>query len=148
MSKKILIVHTSWYEQYISEMLNISKEILKDFDCTLAKAPGALELAPLASYKVRPEEYTNLLGANIRDEAIYSGILFLGVVIRGETSHYDLVTKETFKAINSLAMEYARLSFINNVICVENKEQLEARLIKTTTNNAKALIQLMNEKSS
>ena len=142
MNKKILIVHTSWYEQYISEMLNISKEILKNFDCAIAKAPGALELAPLASYKLRSKD-TDLL-----DESIYSGVLFLGVVIRGETSHYDLVTKETFKAINSLAMEYARLSFINNVFCVENKEQLEARLIKTTTNNAKALIQLMNEKSS
>ena len=36
----------------------------------------------------------------------------------------------------------------NNVICVENKEQLEARVIKSTTNNAHALIKLINEKSS
>ena len=40
------------------------------------------------------------------------------------------------------------MAIINNVICVENKEQLEARLIKNTTNNTIALIQLINEKSS
>jgi hypothetical protein len=40
------------------------------------------------------------------------------------------------------------LALINNVICVENIEQLKERLVKNTTNNAKALIQLINEKSS
>ena len=42
MTKKILIVHTSWYEEYVSEMLSICKEILIDFDCVITTAPGAL----------------------------------------------------------------------------------------------------------
>ena len=45
-------------------------------------------------------------------------------------------------------MDNCKLALINNVICVENMDQLEARLIKNTTNNAKALIQLIDEKSS
>ena len=75
-------------------------------------------------------------------------MLFLGIVIRGETSHYDLVTRETFRSISNLSMGKLELAFINNVICVENIGQLKTRLVKNTTNNAKALIQLINEKSS
>jgi len=134
MNKKILIVHTSWYDEYVSKMLSISKEVLKDFDCTNAVAPGALELAALAGHKIQ--------------DSSFIGILFLGIVVRGQTSHYDLVTKETFRSITNLSMDNCKLALINNVLCVENMNQLEARLNKNTTNNAKALIQLIHEKSS
>ena len=78
----------------------------------------------------------------------YLGILFLGIIVRGETSHYDLISKETFRSISNLADKYFNVAIINNVICVENQSQLEERLIINTRNNANALIQLINEKSS
>ena len=81
-------------------------------------------------------------------EALSTGILFHGIVIRGETSHYDLVTNETFRSIGSLAENFYDLAIINNVICVENEDQLKERLIKVTLNNTNALIDLINEKSS
>ena len=90
MTKKILIIHTSWYEEYVSKMLSISKEILEDFDCTTAVAPGALELAALAAQKIQ--------------DSSFEGALFLGIVIKGETSHYDLVTQETFRSITNLSL--------------------------------------------
>ena len=40
------------------------------------------------------------------------------------------------------------ISFINNVLCVENVSQLKERIRKNTENNAKALIDLIYEKSS
>ena len=134
MNKEILIVHTAWYQEYISKMLAISQETLEDFNCTNAVAPGALELAGLAAQKLQ--------------DSSFIGVLFLGIVIRGETSHYELVTKETFRSISNLSLNNYKLAIINNVICVENIEQLEARLVKNSTNNAKALIQLIHEKSS
>lgn len=134
MNKEILIVHTAWYQEYISKMLAISQETLEDFNCTNAVAPGALELAALAAQKLQ--------------DSSFIGVLFLGIVIRGETSHYELVTKETFRSISNLSLNNCKLAIINNVICVENIEQLEARLVKNSTNNAKALIQLIHEKSS
>ena len=132
---KVLIVHTSWYEEKISNMVNISVQILqKSFKCKKAKAPGAIELAALAKNKLK--------------KAKFNGILFHGIVMRGETSHYDLVTSETFRSIGSLAEEFCDISIINNVICVENDEQLQARLEKNTRKNTEALISLINEKSS
>tara|TARA_B100000927_G_scaffold183788_1_gene147979 strand:- start:296 stop:706 length:411 start_codon:yes stop_codon:yes gene_type:complete len=134
---KLLIVKTSWYEDHISKMFEISKEILgKEFKCLDAVAPGALELSALASHKI-----------SISDDK-YKGIIFLGIVIRGETSHYDLVTQEVFRSIGVLSNNHSDIAIINNVICVENIEQLEARLVKNTTNNSNALIELVNEKSS
>ena len=132
---KVLIVRTSWYEDYISKMVEISiKTLEKDFEYDIVTAPGSIEMAALAKNKIIQKKYL--------------GILFLGIVIRGETSHYDLVTNETFRSIGSLAENFCDLAVINNVICVENDSQLKERLSKVTLNNTNALIDLINEKSS
>ena len=131
---KILIVHTSWYEEEITKMIDISVEILEQkFACVKAKAPGAIELAALAKSKMHKEKYV--------------GVICHGIVIRGETSHYDLVTNETFRSIGSLSENFFDIAVINNVLCVENSTQLSERLEKNTRNNTNALISLINEKS-
>ena len=131
---KILIVHTSWYEENITKMIDISVEILEQkFACVKAKAPGAIELATLAKSKIQKENYV--------------GVICHGIVIRGETSHYDLVTNETFRSIGSLSENFFDIAVINNVLCVENSTQLSERLEKNTRNNTNALISLINEKS-
>ena len=133
---KVLIVHTSWYKEYIDEMIKESSDILTEanFSINLTCAPGAIELAALAKNKILKDKYM--------------GVLFLGVVIRGETTHYELVTNETFRSIGNLSMDFNDISFINNVLCVENVSQLKERIQKNTENNAKALIDLIYEKSS
>ena len=131
---KILIVHTSWYEEDITKMIDISVEILEQkFTCVKAKAPGAIELAALAKSNMHKENYV--------------GVICHGIVIRGETSHYDLVTNETFRSIGSLSENFFDIAVINNVLCVENATQLSERLEKNTRNNTNALISLINEKS-
>ena len=128
---KILIVHTSWYEENITKMIDISIEILEQkFACVKAKAPGAIELAALAKSKEN-----------------YVGVICHGIVMRGETSHYDLVTNETFRSIGSLSENFFDIAVFNNVLCVENTTQLLERLEKNTRNNTNALISLINEKS-
>ncbi|MDB3997030.1 6,7-dimethyl-8-ribityllumazine synthase [Gammaproteobacteria bacterium] len=136
---KVLIVYTSWYDEYINEMIKISSNIISDCDheYETACAPGALELAALGKHHLIKNE-----------SSFYSGILFLGIVIRGETTHYDLVTNETFRSIGDLALNYPNTSVINNVLCVENTDQLIKRLKINTKNNTQALIELINEKSS
>jgi len=58
-------------------------------------------------------------------------VLFLwGLLLGGETSHYDLVTQETYRSIGSLAENYYDIAIINNVLCVENEKQLIERLEK------------------
>ena len=136
-----LIVHTSWYKEDIAKMIEIARKQLSE-DTSLLSVPGSLELAAGA------KRYIEDL-----DRGLLHGIIFCGIVIRGETSHYDLVTQETFRAIGNLALEFPNIYMVNNVICVENKEQLIERLEKNTVNNSIALIgmtlkDLYNEKPS
>lgn len=137
----ILLVHTSWYKEQIKSMIDISQGILStDFNIDLLCAPGVIELPALAKHKILKREGS--------DQEQYLGVLFLGIVVRGETTHYELVTTESFRAIGNLALEYPHLAFINNIICVENKDQLIKRMETNTSNNSLALTDLINEKSS
>ena len=132
---KVLIVHTGWYPESIEIMNHISIEILeKKYSFEKVTAPGAIELAALAKSKILKNEYV--------------GIIFNGVVMRGATSHYDLISNETFRSIGSLAENFCDIAVINNVICVENEDQLKERLEKNTKNNTNAFMLLINEKIS
>ena len=51
---KILIVHTSWYKEYVNEMKEISTEIIikNGFEVESVIAPGSIELAGLGKHKI------------------------------------------------------------------------------------------------
>tara|TARA_A200000113_G_C8672367_1_gene292761 strand:+ start:129 stop:584 length:456 start_codon:yes stop_codon:yes gene_type:complete len=130
-----LIVHTSWYQKDIGKMIEITEKQLgvsKELNEGTWKllVPGSLELA--AGAKRYLKRFPDV-----------DGIIFCGIVIRGETSHYDLVTQETFRSIGNLALEFPDIFMVNNVICVENKEQLIERLEKNTVNNSNALKEMI-----
>ena len=131
---KILIVCTSWYEDHLKKMIQISKTSFEsEYDIQFLTAPGAIELAALAKNSLSKENFL--------------GVLFLGIIKRGETSHYDLVSQETFRSIGNLALEFPDKAIINNVICIENETQLVERIEKNTLNNCNALKNLIHEKS-
>ena len=90
---EILIIYTSWYKDYISEMTDVALERLESEDCMIRsfKAPGSLEITALAKAKITSET---------------KGILAIGIVIRGETSHYNYVINDTFKSIVNIDIDY------------------------------------------
>ena len=131
---KVLIVHTGWYRKSVKKMNQFSIEVIeKKYTFDKVEAPGAIELAALAKNRILKNKYI--------------GVIFNGIVIRGETSHYDLISNETFRSIGILAENFYDIAVINNVICVENEDQLKKRLEKNTKNNTKALMLLIDEKS-
>ena len=54
------------------------------------------------------------------------GVVMLGCVIRGETSHYDIVAVESARAIMDLSVKH-RLALGNGILTVENGDQAWAR---------------------
>ena len=137
---RFVVVHTSWYQEYINEMKEIILEELAGLKVNFYEVPGSLELAAMGK-RALIEGVTHDDG----DERL-GGIIFCGVVVRGETTHYELVTTETFREIGNLALKYPDIAIINNVICVENEEQLKIRNKKNTLNNVKALKTLAKSK--
>lgn len=108
--KKILIVEARFYTE-ISDLLlqGAVQEINKsDFDYEVVNVPGALEIPTAISYAIESKKY--------------AGFVALGCVIRGETSHYDVVVNESARGLMKLSLK-KKLAIGNGILTVENEQQ-------------------------
>ena len=81
---------------------------VKDEDITLVKVPGAFEI-PLAAQK-------------LAESGSYDGVICLGAVIRGATTHYDYVCNEVSKGIAKITLDTG-LPVGFGIVTTENIEQ-------------------------
>ncbi len=58
----------------------------------------------------------------------HDALICLGVIIRGETAHHDVIAHSTAAALHGLAID-AQVPVINGIICAETEAQAEARTI-------------------
>lgn len=79
--------------------------------------PGALEI-PIAIEVIRHQAENGTRRAD--------GFIALGVVIRGETTHYEIVSNESARELIALGTRQ-RLAFGNGILTVETYEQAEVR---------------------
>lgn len=70
--------------------------------------PGAFEIPPLA--------------ARLLEKGDHDGVLCLGAVIRGSTSHYDIVAGESAKGIARLGLDFKK-PIMNAILTTDNIEQ-------------------------
>ncbi|MFV0294720.1 MAG: 6,7-dimethyl-8-ribityllumazine synthase [Hyphomicrobiaceae bacterium] len=111
----ILIVEARYYEDIANELLAGAVEEIEanGSKYTRIAVPGALEIPQVLL----------MLGDDVLG---YDGVLALGCVIRGETSHYDIVCNNT----NHWLYENAAMAMLpvgNAVLTVDTKEQAMAR---------------------
>jgi 6,7-dimethyl-8-ribityllumazine synthase len=64
----------------------------------------------------------------------FDGYVALGCVIRGATSHYDVVVNESARALTMLGLQGVCIG--NGIITVENREQAEERADGARLNTA------------
>src|SRR5215216_7521244 len=85
---RVLVVEARFYDDIADMLLKGATRALKDsgaaFD--LVSVPGSLEIPPAIA-----------IALEAADDARkpYNGVVALGCVIRGETSHYDIVAGES-----------------------------------------------------
>lgn len=112
----LLIIDARFYEAIADELYAGATAALEAAGAThdRASVPGVLEIpAALAMVlKLRPADY--------------DGYVLLGCVIRGETSHYDIVAEQSTRTIADLATANT-LAVGNGILTVENQEQAMAR---------------------
>jgi 6,7-dimethyl-8-ribityllumazine synthase len=111
---RVLVVEARFYA-------DINAMLLRGADAALAAAgaevehvvlPGALEIPPAI--------------ALARHADRFDAYVALGCVIRGETSHYDLVAGESCRGIMDLGVREG-LAIGNGILTVENEEQARVR---------------------
>ena len=115
----ILIVEARFYDDMADALLDGAKHALDAAGATydIVTVPGALEIPPAIAMA--------LDGAD-EGGAVYDGFVALGMVIRGETYHFDIVANESSRAIMDLAVSES-LAIGNGILTVENDDQAWAR---------------------
>jgi 6,7-dimethyl-8-ribityllumazine synthase len=116
---RILVVEARFYEDIADMLLRGAKRVLKDagagFD--VVTVPGALEIP--AAIMIAHH------GATAREEP-YDGVVALGCVIRGETSHYDIVAGESARAIMDISIALD-MPVGNGILTVDTDAQAHTR---------------------
>ncbi|GIO23782.1 6,7-dimethyl-8-ribityllumazine synthase [Oceanobacillus sp. J11TS1] len=110
---KVAITVSRFNEFITSKLLEGAKDILRrhgvrEEDIDVYWVPGAFEL-PFITKQVEKTKK-------------YDGILTLGVVIRGATTHYDLVSNEAAKGIAHIGL-HADIPVMFGVLATETIEQ-------------------------
>jgi 6,7-dimethyl-8-ribityllumazine synthase len=115
----LLVIEARFYEDIADALFEGASQALTKAGATFERVsvPGVLEI---------PAALSMALAAMEDGEADYDGFVVLGTVIRGETTHYDIVANESARAIMDMAVIEA-LAIGNGILTVENDDQAWAR---------------------
>ncbi|WP_249689447.1 6,7-dimethyl-8-ribityllumazine synthase [Stappia sp. WLB 29] len=130
---RILIIDARFYDDIADALVAGAMDVLEGqgADVTRVSVPGVLEI---------PAALAMALAAMEAGTADYDGFVLLGCVIRGETSHYDIVANESARAVMELTID-AALPLGNGILTVENGEQAWARADPAKKNKGAAAAQ-------
>ncbi len=110
---KFLIVEARFYDHLNDQLIAGAKAALKaaGHQADVITVPGALEIPGAIS---------------LADQAqLYDGYVAIGVVIRGETYHFEIVAGESARGIMALTMDGMAIG--NGILTVENEQQALVR---------------------
>lgn len=115
----LLIVEARFYDDMSDALLDGAKTALGEAGATydVVTVPGALEI---------PAAIAMALDGADAGGTEYDGFVALGMVIRGETYHFDIVSNESSRALMDLAVSES-LPIGNGILTVENEAQAWAR---------------------
>jgi len=126
----ILIIEARFYDDIADALYaGASAEIARQGgSCERLAVPGVLEVPQAIALAHR----AGLLPMRTHAGG-YDGCVALGCVIRGETSHYDIVAGESARAIMDLGVKHA-IPIGNGILTVENHAQAMERASRERRN--------------
>ena len=122
--KKICIVASKYYEDIINMLVSGANDVLnnhkKKIKTKIIYVPGVFEI-PYA------------ISTNLKK---YDAFIALGCVIKGETPHFDFISKSSIDAIMKLSIE-SKKPIGNGILTCLNKDQAIERADKLNKNKGK-----------
>ncbi len=111
MKNKVLIIQANYYKEISTALLKSAKNELKNFaKINIISVPGVFEIPIVISKNLKK----------------YDGFVALGCVIKGQTPHFDFISKSTTDAIMNISVE-SKKPIGNGIITCLNKKQAIAR---------------------
>jgi 6,7-dimethyl-8-ribityllumazine synthase len=110
---KVLIVEARFYDHLADMLLDGARTALQEagHDYEVVTVPGALEIPAAIAMALETGDY--------------EAFVALGVVIRGETYHFEVVSNESARAIMALTLDGVPIG--NGILTVENEAQAIVR---------------------
>ena len=111
MKKKILIVVASYYENIAKSLLKSAKnKIGNKYSINVINVPGVFEIPVTISKNLNK----------------FNGFIALGCVIKGQTPHFDFISKATTDSLMTLSIT-SKKPIGNGLITCLNRKQAIAR---------------------
>ena len=111
MKKRVLIIQANYYKDISTALLKSAKNELKNFaKINIISVPGVFEIPVVISKNLKK----------------YDGFIALGCVIKGQTPHFDFISKSTTDAIMNISV-VSKKPVGNGIITCLNKKQAIAR---------------------
>ena len=131
---RIGIVQARFTNEIGGEMLKVCCRTLQELgvateDITIATVPGALEVPLILQNMAASEQYDALIA--------------IGVVIRGETYHFELVSNESGAGVTRVGLDH-NIPIANAILTTENDEQAVARIEEKASDAAKVAVECAN----
>lgn len=125
---KIDLILPRFNESLGLELLDNTEKYLKQYgvqeeDIAITRVPGTLEIPYIAKKIITLPEPPD-------------AIIALGLVIRGDTTHYDYVCETTINALMQLNLTYDT-PIITGILTVENEQQAKDRIDENKLNKGK-----------
>lgn len=113
--RHILVIDAPYYSEISASLMEGVVQALEEEGAThsYVSVPGVLEIPTALAMALEGSKH-------------YDGYVLIGCVIRGETTHYDIVANESARAIMELSVRH-RLALGNGIQTVENEAQAWAR---------------------
>lgn len=131
---KFLIVEARFYDHLNDLLIEGAKAALDDagHKYEVVTVPGALEIPGAIALAA--------------ESGRYDGFIAIGVVIRGETYHFEVVSNESARGLMALSMDAIPIG--NGILTVENEAQALTRAKRTEKDKggeaAKAAIAMLS----
>ena len=127
--RKILIVIANYYSDISNSLLDSAKKtLIKPFKLRVITVPGVFEI-PL------------IISKNIKK---FDAFIALGCVIKGETPHFDFISKASIESIMKLSVENKK-PIGNGIITCLNMKQAIARKNNKGKEAANAVNSVLDE---
>ena len=127
---RILIVSTSWNREIIDVMQEDAISELKGFNVhhiDSIEVPGAFELSQAAEKFI----------------SSYDAVLALGVIIKGETYHFEVLAHETARSLSQVSISNKK-PVIFGVLTTNNELQAKQRAEVKGSEYAKSLLMMID----
>jgi len=118
--RSVLIIEARFYEDITDELVRgaVAELEAARIEYERIAVPGSLEI-PLALSLALANGFVGRAGR-------HRGCIALGCVIRGETTHYEIVARESAACLHAIAVQHA-VPLGNGILTCDSREQALAR---------------------